>query len=259
MNRVITIASQKGGVGKTTTVVNLGAWLALIGKKVLIIDLDSQRNAGHCLGLDQDNLNRGLKEVLFKQHPIDMAVYKTFIKNLDIVPSNIIDIETEKSLIKNISEDEYLLRDSLDRMEQSYDFIFIDCPPANLSLLILAITAADSVILPLQCEYMALSSMTKFLDTLTYVKEHFNKWIKLEGILITMYEENTIYGRVIVQEAKTQFNSLLFNTIIPKNSRLSEASSLGRPVVLYDIKSKGSEAYLSFAKELTQRYSKKIF
>jgi len=253
MSRVITVASQKGGVGKTTTIVNLSSWLALLGKKVLVIDTDPQGSASSCLGITKGKIIKGLKEVILEQYPFDAVIYRTFIKNLEVVPCNIWDSSTESKLLHIVSEEEYILRDAIDLMEKHYDYIMIDSPSSIAVLPIAAMTAADSVIVPLQCEFLALSTIPRLLNTILEVRQNFNKWLHLEGVLITMYDKTTSYANQIVSETKNKFDSVLFKTIIPRNARLSEATSLNRPVVLYDIRSDGAEAYLSLAKEIVNK------
>ena len=254
MSHIIAVTSQKGGVGKTTTIVNLSSWLALLGKKVLVIDTDPQGSASGSLGVPRQKISKGLKEVIIEQYPFDAVIHKTFIKGLEVVPCNIWDSSTENKLLQKISEDEYILRDSIDLMEKSYDYIMIDSPSSIAVLPVLAMTAADSVIVPLQCEFLALSTLQRLLNTIIEVRKSSNKWLLLDGILITMYDPNTNYSKQILSEATSKFGSFLFKTIIPRTPRLSEASSLNRPVVLYDIKSSGAEAYLNFAREIMEKY-----
>lgn len=255
MTRIITIASQKGGVGKTTSIVNLASWLSLLGSKVLVVDLDPQASATQNLGVKLSHLrNGGMKEAFLEQRPLDSVIYKTAIKNLFVAPNNIQDTLSEQRLVQIATEEPYFLRDSIDLLEQSYDYILLDSPPSIVSLPIMALSAADSVIVPLQCEYMALSAMPRLLKLIIEVREKTNQWLQVEGILMTMYDTRMKYARQIVQESRERFKSLMFRSIIPRSTRLSESSAVNRPVPLYDIRSIGSKAYMNLAKEILTRH-----
>ena len=253
MNRTIAVASQKGGVGKTTTVANLASWTALLGKRTLAIDLDPQGSLTLCLGQDGESNPLGLEQVLMERLPIDKAIQPTFIQGLDLLPGNLTTAAAERKIMASLREPRQL-RAALDLMEKPYDFIFIDTQPGLVGLSNLALAAADSLIVPLQCEFLSLATLARLLDTIGEIRKTDNPWLQLEGILITMYDETASYSQPIVRQAWDQFRHELFETIIPRLPRLSEATVLGRPIVLYDIRSKGSEAYLNLAKELLQRY-----
>lgn len=270
MTRIITIASQKGGVGKTTTIVNLASWMALFPDKnkktpkILVIDIDPQASASLCMGILPDKITHGGTydvlsksnlELLEEDH-LSRVIYRTNIKNLDIAPSNMVGSDAESSIIRAAMETPNLLRDAIDHIAGNYDYILIDAPPTLSGLTKMAIAAADSVMVPMQCEYMALSTIPRFLDLVVEVRQSLNPWLQLEGLLLTMYDESSSnYSAKIAREARNQFNSLMFETIIPRHSRLSEASAVHRPIVLYDIRSLGSQAYFRLAKEIIKRHS----
>lgn len=253
MNRTIAVASQKGGVGKTTTVANLAAWTALLGKRTLAVDLDPQGSLTLCLGQDGETHAVGLEQVIVDRVPVDQAIKATFIQGLDLLPGNITSAAAERRVLAAIREPRQL-REALDLMERPYDFVFIDTPPGLVGMSTLGLAAADSLIVPLQCEFLSLATLSRLLDTIGEIRKAENPWLQLEGILVTMYDETASFAQPIVRQAWEQFRSELFETIIPRLPRLSEATVLGRPIVLYDIRSKGSEAYLNLAKELLQRY-----
>jgi chromosome partitioning protein len=260
--RVIAVASQKGGVGKTTSVVNLAAWLALLEARVLVIDLDPQGSSSRCVGLSGAALTRGGTFELFAQGSLAILeqgllpayVYPTQIKNLSFLPASVTDTEAEIRFGQMAAEDPELLAHVLNPAINRYDFILIDCP-ANLSALPrMAFAAADSLLVPLQCEQMALSTLPRVFELVRTIQQGINRWLKLEGLLITMFDPQVSYAPKLVHEVRRKFKSLLLPILIPRDSRLSEATAAGRPVVLYDMHSPGSQAYRRLAEALIRKY-----
>ena len=251
MAKVICIANQKGGVGKTTTAVNLSASLAYNKKKTLLIDLDPQGNATSGVGV-KDYSDKTIYEVLIGKINIDSAIFTTSIKNLEIIPSNenLVGIEIE------LVDDEFryfYLKHAVEKIKNFYDYIIIDCGPSLGLLTINGLCAADSLLIPLQCEYYALEGLSKLLKTYKLVKKSFNKNLELEGILLTMYDKRTKLSFLVYKEVKNIFPKKLLTTIIPRNIKLTEAPSFGKPALLYDPKSSGAIAYLKLAKELLKK------
>ena len=247
MGKIIAVANQKGGVGKTTTTVNLSAILAKKGKKVILIDADPQGNATSGLGVDKDNV-KSLYDVLVNEEPIEEILEDTSIKNLKVCPSNINLAGAEVELVSLMSR-EYRLKEQLDMAKDNYDFILIDCPPSLGLITLNAFTAADSVLIPVQCEYYALEGLGQLLNTINLVKKHLNKNIQIEGALLTMYDIRTNLSNQVVKEVKKYFEDKVYKTVIPRNVRLSEAPSYGLPITEYDPRSKGAKSYEKFAKE----------
>ena len=256
MGKVISLINQKGGVGKTTTSINLAASLALLNKKVLLIDLDPQCNATTGIGLNKGNIEKSIYNVLNGSSTINEAIIKTKYKNLYVLPANInlagIDIELEQEYANiNIPRPE-ILKSHVNQIKNEYDFIIIDCPPALGIITTNALTASDSVIIPVQCEYFALEGITQLLKAIMYTQSNLNPNLSIEGVLLTMLDARTNLGLEVVEEIRSYFKDKVYNTIIPRLIRLTEAPSHGKPIVAYDPKSRGSEAYLNLAKEVIQ-------
>ena len=254
MGKVISLINQKGGVGKTTTSINLAASLALLNKKILLIDLDPQCNATTGIGLNKGNIEKSIYNVLNKTATINEDIIKTKYKNLYVLPANInlagIDIELEQNdPNSNISKAERL-KIHINQIKDDYDFIIIDCPPALGIITTNALTASDSVIIPVQCEYFALEGITQLLKAIMYTQSNLNPNLSIEGVLLTMLDARTNLGLEVVEEIRSYFKDKVYNTIIPRLIRLTEAPSHGKPIVAYDPKSRGSEAYLNLAKEV---------
>ncbi len=251
MGKVVAIANQKGGVGKTTTAVNLSTILAKKGKKVLMIDTDPQGNATSGLGIAK-NVNFSVYDVIINDIEIDNTVQKTNIKNLEVCPSNINLAGAEVELVSMMSR-EQRLKEKIDNQKDKYDYIIIDCPPSLGLITLNAFTAADSVLIPVQCEYYALEGLGQLLNTINLVKKHLNKELKIEGALLTMFDIRTNLSNQVVQEVNNYFENKVYKTVIPRNVKLSEAPSYGMPISVYDAKSKGAKAYDKFVKEFLKK------
>jgi chromosome partitioning protein len=251
LGKVISIANQKGGVGKTTTSVNLGACLAYIGKKVLIVDIDPQGNATSGAGIDKGDVNECIYDVLVDDLPIKKVVKETAVDHLYVVPATIQLAGAEIELVPTISR-EVRLKRALDQIKDDFDYILIDCPPSLGLLTINALTASDSVLIPVQCEYYALEGLSQLLNTVRLVQKHLNHHLMIEGVLLTMLDARTNLGIQVIQEVKKYFQNKVYQTIIPRNIRLSEAPSHGEPIIIYDPKSRGAEVYLDLAKEVAE-------
>lgn len=249
MGRVISISNQKGGVGKTTTTVNLAAFLAEKGKRILIVDIDPQANAGYGLGINVEDFNNTVYEVLIGQIAINQAIYKTGIENLYIVPSNI-HLSGAQIDLMEVDGNEYALKKSIQTIKDDFDFILIDCPPSLGILTLNGLVAADSVMIPLQCEYYALEGLSQLLRIIKMVQESLNRNLTIEGVVLTMYDSRTNLSQQVVSDVKDFFKDKVFATIIPRNVKLSEAPSFGKPIGLYDRHSTGSERYESLADEV---------
>lgn len=248
MGKVVSVANQKGGVGKTTTTVNLGTIIAKRGKKVLLIDTDPQGNATSGLGVDKDNVEKSVYDVLVNDTEFAETLKQTSIKNLKICPSNINLAGAEVQLVSMMSR-EQRMKEKLDRIKDEFDYILIDCPPSLGLITLNAFTASDSILIPVQCEYFALEGLGQLLNTVNLVKRHLNKSLEVEGALLTMYDIRTNLSNQVVKEVKKYFNDKVYKTVIPRNVRLSEAPSFGMPITVYDPKSKGAKSYEKFAKE----------
>ena len=252
MGKIIAIANQKGGVGKTTTAINLASSLAVQGKKVLIIDADPQANATSGLGIDPKSMTSSIYECLVDDYPLNGTQVKTCVDNLELVGSRIDLVGAELELI-NKPNREKVLRTLLAQVKDNYDFILIDCSPSLGLITVNALTAADSVIIPVQAEYFALEGISKLLNTIRIIKSKLNTHLAIEGFLLTMYDARLRLANQIYEELKGHFGEMVFNTVIPRNIRLSEAPSHGLPAILYDAESKGSTSHLQLARELIAR------
>ena len=251
MRKVIAVANQKGGVGKTTTTVNLSTLLAKKGKKVLLIDTDPQGNATSGLGVTKE-LELSVYDILVGETTFEETIEKTAIKNLSVCPSNISLAGAEVQLVSMMSR-EQRLKVKLDEIKDKFDYILIDCPPSLGLITLNAFTASDTVLIPVQCEYFALEGLGQLLNTVNLVKKHLNKSLEIEGALLTMYDARTNLSNQVVKEVKKYFEGKVYKTVIPRNVRLSEAPSYGMPICMYDARSKGSRCYDKFAKEFIKK------
>lgn len=256
MGRVISIANQKGGVGKTTTAVNISAILAKKGKKVMLIDADPQGNASSGLGLEKE-VDSSLYDVLINDVEIIDTLQNTAIKTLKVCPSNMDLAGAEVELVSEMSR-EQRLKEKLDEVKENFDFIIIDCPPSLGLITLNAFTASDSVLIPVQCEYFALEGLGQLLNTINLVKKHLNKALEIEGAVLTMYDMRTNLSNQVVKEVKRYFEDKVYKTVIPRNIKLSEAPSFGMPITLYDPKSKGARAYEKLARELVKNTEERL-
>ncbi len=249
MGKIIAIANQKGGVGKTTTAVNLSACLAFIGKKILLIDVDPQGNTTSGIGIDKGDVGNCIYNILVEDISPKEVIMQTSVKGLDIIPSTIQLAGAEIELVPTISR-EVRLKRALEQVQKEYDYIIIDCPPSLGLLTINSLTAANSVLIPVQCEYYALEGLSQLLNTVRLVQKHLNQNLEIEGVLLTMLDARTNLGIQVIDEVKKYFREKVFQTIIPRNVRLSEAPSHGQPIITYDSKSRGAEVYVDLAKEV---------
>lgn len=249
MGRVISVSNQKGGVGKTTTTVNVASFIADKGKRVLIIDIDPQANAGYGLGINVEEMDNTLYEVLIGRVSIKQAIFKSSIENLYLVPSNIHLSGAQVDLME-LEGKEFILKRLLAPIKNEFDYIFIDCPPSLGILTLNSLVAADSVMIPLQCEYYALEGLSQLLRIISMVQEKLNKNLRIEGVVLTMYDSRTNLSGQVVSDVKEFFKDKVFNTVIPRNVKLSEAPSFGKPIGLYDRACVGSEKYERLAEEV---------
>ncbi len=251
MGKVISVANQKGGVGKTTTTINLSTFLAKKGKKVLLIDADPQGNATSGLGAEKD-VEYSTYDVLVGEASMRDVIEKTMIKNLLICPSNINLAGAEVELVSMMSR-EQRLKEKIEEIKDIFDYILIDCPPSLGLITLNAFTASDSVLIPVQCEYYALEGLGQLINTVNLVKKHLNKQLQIEGALLTMYDIRTNLSNQVVKEVKKYFENRVYKTVIPRNVRLSEAPSYGMPITEYDPRSKGAKSYEKFTKEFLKK------
>ena len=252
MGKIIALANQKGGVGNTTTSMNLAASLATLEKKVLLVDADPQANASSGLGVDLNEVDSTLYECIINQGNIKEAIYTTDIEGFDVVPSHINLVGAEVEML-NLKKREYILKELLTPIRDEYDYILIDCSPSLGLITVNSLTAADSVIIPVQCEYFALEGISKLLNTIKIIKKKLNPALEIEGFLLTMYDSRLRLANQIYDEVKRHFQELVFKTVIQRNVKLSEAPSHGLPAILYDADSMGSKNHMALAKEIIQR------
>jgi len=247
--KIISVSNQKGGVGKTTTAVNLGSSLAVLGKSTLLIDLDPQANATTGLGIDPDDLDSHIYHVMIDQDPVDSVIIDTKLNKLSLVPSHtdLVGIEVE---LMGEPLREHIISKMISSLSAEFEFIIIDCPPSLGLLTLNALTASHSILIPVQCEYYALEGLKSLLNTFKLVKKRLNPSLSIEGFLLTMFDSRTRLSHDIAENMKSHFNSKVFSTIIPRNIRLCEAPSFGLPICLYDISSKGAQHYLMLAREI---------
>jgi len=252
MGHIISIANQKGGVGKTTTAINLSASLAAAEKACLLIDCDPQGNATTGLGIDSSGLEEGLYDLLLRESSEQAVITKTSLPKLHMIgaTTNLVGAEVE---MFSLSDKEFRLRSSVANLKNMYDYVFLDCPPSLGFLTVNALTAADSVLIPLQCEYFALEGLSQLLKTVKAVKQGLNPSLRLAGILLTMYDSRNNLSQQVAEEVRAHFGDSVFRNVIPRNVRLSEAPSHGQPILSYDIRSKGAQSYLALASELIER------
>ena len=249
MSRIIAIANQKGGVGKTTTAINLSACLAEKGMRILTVDIDPQGNTSSGLGIDKNNITNSIYQMIIGQCSLEECCIKNFYDNLDVLPSNVNLAGAEIELI-GVDQREYILKNALDKIRDDYDFIIIDCPPSLSTLTVNAMTAADTVLVPIQCEFYALEGLTQLIHTINLVKKRLNPTLDIEGVVFTMFDARTNLSLEVVENVKQNLKQNIYKTIIPRNVRLAEAPSHGLPINLYDGRSSGADGYRQLADEV---------
>ena len=249
MGRIIAVANQKGGVGKTTTSINLSSCLAALGKKVLAIDMDPQGNMTSGLGIDKTEIENTVYELILGEKEITEVRCKDALENLDVLPTNI-DLAAAEIELIGVEDKEFIIHDAVETIRDEYDFIIIDCPPSLNTLTINAMTTADTVLVPIQCEYYALEGLSQLIHTIDLVKDRLNPRLEIEGVVFTMYDARTNLSLQVVENVKENLNQTIYKTIIPRNIRLAEAPSHGLPINLYDPKSAGAESYMLLAEEV---------
>ena len=252
MGKIIAIANQKGGVGKTTTSINLSACIAAKGKKVLVIDIDPQGNTTSGYGIEKNELENTIYELILGDCSIEDCILKEVFPNISILPSNVNLAAAEIELI-GVEKKEFILKNEVDWVKDRYDFIIIDCPPSLSLLTVNAMTTADSVLVPIQCEYYALEGLSQLIHTVNLVKERLNPELDMDGVVFTMYDSRTNLSAQVVENVKSHLNQNVYKTLIPRNIRLAEAPSYGKPINMYDPKSAGAESYMSLAEEGIKR------
>ena len=252
MGRVIAVANQKGGVGKTTTAINLSACLAEKGQKVLAIDMDPKGNMTSGLGIDKDEVEKNIYDLMIGQVGVEEVLQKEAIENLDIIPTSI-DLSAAEIELIGVDDKEFIIRNAIAPIKDNYEYIIIDCPPSLSMLTINAMTTADSVLVPIQCEYYALEGLSQLIHTVNLVRERLNPTLDIEGIVFTMYDARTNLSMQVVENVKDHLNQKVYKTMIPRNIRLAEAPSYGMPINLYDAKSAGAESYMALADEVIKR------
>lgn len=252
MSHIISLANQKGGVGKTTTAINLSSCLAAKGQKVLAIDMDPQGNMTSGLGVEKDQVENTVYDLIIGKAGIEEVLCKEVIENLDVLPTNI-DLSAAEIEMIGVENKEYILRDEVAKIRENYDYVIIDCPPSLNMLTINAMTTADSVLVPIQCEYYALEGLSQLIHTIELVQERLNENLKMEGVVFTMYDARTNLSLQVVENVKDNLEQTIYKTIIPRNIRLAEAPSYGMPINLYDPKSTGAESYMLLADEVIHK------
>ena len=252
MGRVIAVANQKGGVGKTTTAINLSACLAEKGQKVLAIDMDPQGNMTSGLGIDKDEVEKNIYDLMIGQAGVDEVLQKEAIENLDVIPTSI-DLSAAEIELIGVDDKEFIIRNAIAPIKDNYDYIIIDCPPSLNMLTVNAMTTADTVLVPIQCEYYALEGLSQLIHTINLVQERLNPNLQIEGIVFTMYDVRTNLSNQVVENVKENLDAKIYETMIPRNIRLAEAPSYGLPINMYDSKSAGAESYRKLAKEIINR------
>ena len=252
MGRIIAIANQKGGVGKTTTAINVASCIAEAGKKVLAIDLDPQGNMTSGLGVDKNEVENTVYELMLDECSVQESIVESVVENLDIISSNVNLAGAEIELL-GINEKEYILKNAVDYIKDDYDFIIIDCPPSLNMLTVNAMTTANTILVPIQCEYYALEGLSQLMHTINLVQDRLNPKLKIEGLVFTMYDMRTNLSNQVVENVKENLDTKIYNTMIPRNIKLAEAPSYGLPINMYDTKSAGAESYRKLAKEIVDR------
>ena len=252
MGRIIAIANQKGGVGKTTTAMNLSACLAEKGQKVLAIDMDPQGNMTSGLGLDKDSIEKNIYDLMIGESDVKEVLQKDALDNLDVIPTSI-DLSAAEIELIGVEDKEYIIKNAIEKIKDNYDYVIIDCPPSLNMLTINAMTTADSVLVPIHCEYYALEGLSQLIHTVELVKERLNPVLEIEGVVFTMYDARTNLSLQVVENVKDNLQQNIYKTIIPRNIRLAEAPSYGMPINLYDSKSAGADSYMRLADEVMNR------